>query len=609
MDSVAVLDFGCQYTHQIGEAVRRAGVFSEILPCETPAKELERFRGIILSGGPANISENPNISPRCDRGVFSLGKPVLGICYGLQLMAHELGGDIRHAGRGEYGEGRIRVLKGSRLLDGFGDGIVWMSHGDSVTRVPEGFDILAESGNKLLAAMGDEERMLYGIQFHPEVSHTENGDRIFRNFVLDICGCKAEWKVGDFIEDAVKKIREQVGNGHAIVFASGGVDSSVAAVLAKKALGDRVSAIHIDTGLERLGEGEHVRRILKGFGIDVRVIDASDYVLGRLMNENNPERKRKIIGDAYVKVLCRELKGFERDDNAFLVQGTLYADSVESSGGVGTKADLIKSHHNVGSDLIGSLRQKGKLVEPNKLFFKRETRQIARRLGLPEEISERHPFPGPGLGVMHVGRVFKPEGYGDSKKRVLAILGEEGLGGVVVPIGNVGVKGSARAYGNVVLIRGDRKRYHDIRKASNRLGNEIRTVTRAALVLSGKAYEQHEWDSIKDMFITRKGLKLHKEVDRILMSKLREHGLYSKIEQMSVIIFPGPERVWVALRPCITPDYMTVRPPAIPGEMTWEYFDAAVNAVQGSERVRELGGVDGVVLDTTNKPPATYEWE
>jgi GMP synthase (glutamine-hydrolysing) len=607
MDSIAVLDFGCQYTHQIGEAVRRQGVFSEILPCETPARELERFRGIILSGGPDSVYREG--SPKCDPGVFSLGKPVLGICYGMQLMARELGGEVRHTGRGEYGEGRIRLEGQSALFRGFPEGVVWMSHGDSVTRLPVGFEPMARSGSGLLAAMGNEERGLYALQFHPEVAHTENGDRIFRNFAIDICRCRAGWSPGNYIDEAVREIREQVGDGHAVVLASGGVDSSVAALLAKKALGDRVRAIHIDTGFERKGEGEKVKALLEGYGIPVDVIDASEHTLKRIGNELDPERKRKIIGDSYVEVLYERLSGFEKDKSAFLVQGTLYADSIESSKGVGNKADLIKSHHNVGSELITKLRDSGRLVEPNKRFFKRETRIIARMLGLPKEISERHPFPGPGLGVMYVGNVFRPDDYRDVKTSAGNILAESGFGGFVVPIGNVGVKGSARAYGNLVIIKGDRERYDEIRQVSNRLGNEIRSITRAALLLEGRDFSQDEWDSIKPMHITRRRMELLKEIDSIFMSSLESSGLYGNIEEMAVILFAGPERPWVALRPGITPDYMTVRPPRIPGEMEWDFFDKSIRQVMGNPGVRELGGIDGVVLDTTNKPPATYQWE
>ena len=601
MDSIAVLDFGCQYTHQIGEAVRRQGVFSEILPCETPVKELGRFRGVILSGGPESVYGKG--SPRCERGVLSMGKPVLGICYGLQLMAHELGGEVRHAGRGEYGEGRIRVLKGSPLLEGFGKGVVWMSHGDSVVRVPEGFRVMAESDGGLLAAMGDEGRRMYGLQFHPEVAHTENGDRVIRNFVLGICGCRPEWRMDDFVKSATRKIREKVRDGHAVIFASGGVDSTVAAALAQRALGERVKAIHIDNGFERKGEAAWVRKTLKEAGVDVEVIDSSEHTLERIGKELDPERKRHIIGDAYIEALFRSLEGFEQDDKAFLVQGTIYPDTIESSEGVGDKADLIKSHHNVASGLVKRLKEKGRLVEPNTMLFKHEVREIARLLGLPRELSERHPFPGPGLGVRYAGRVFRPDGYEKVKESVMDILREKALEGVVVPVGNVGVKGSARAYGNVVLIRAGKERFGEVRETSNRLGNQVSGVTRAGLVLSGELPSQEEWDSIRDMPVSKEGLDLLREADSIAMGNLERFGIYGNVSQMPVIIFPGPGRPWIALRPGVTPDFMTARIPRIPGEMGWDYLDSTVKAIM------ELGGVDGVVLDTTNKPPATYEWE
>lgn len=601
MDSVAVLDFGCQYTHQIGEAVRRAGVFSEILPCETPVKELERFRGIILSGGPDSVYGKG--SPRCERGVFSMGKPVLGICYGLQLMAHELGGEVRHTGKGEYGEGRIKVKKESPLLEGLGEGVVWMSHGDSVVRVPEGFGVLAESDGGLLAAMGDEGRRLYGLQFHPEVAHTERGERVIRNFVLGICGCNLGWKMDDFIESATRKIKEHVGDGRAVIFASGGVDSTVAAVLCQRALGERVRAIHIDNGFERKGEAAWVRKTLKEAGVDVEVIDSSRETLERIGKELYPERKRHIIGDAYIEALFRSLEGFESDERAFLVQGTIYPDTIESSEGVGNKADLIKSHHNVASGLVKRLREKGRLVEPNTMLFKHEVREIARLLGLPRELSERHPFPGPGLGVRYVGNVSHSEDFENNILKSSDILGEYGCNGVVAPIGNVGVKGSARKYGNVVLISGDRSHYEKICEASNRLGNEIAGITRAAYIIDGKEHSQEEWSGIKRMPITRNGIDLLREADSIAMSKLEGCGLYKNISQMPIVLFPGPEKPWVALRPVVTPDFMTLRTPRIPQEITWEYLEGC------TKEILALDLVDGVVLDTTNKPPGTTEWE
>ncbi len=599
MDAIAVLDFGCQHTHQIGEAVRRAGVFSEILPCETPAKELERFKGIILSGGPKSVYQG---GPKCDPAVFSMGKPVLGICYGLQLMATELGGNVEHVGRGEYGESSIRITGESPLLKGFGGGTVWMSHGDSVTRVPDGFRILAESDG-LMAAMGNDEMGLYALQFHPEVSHTENGDAIIRNFVLGICGSRPEWSMEDFLESSVRKIREQVGDGHAVIFASGGVDSSVAAALASRALGERVRAIHIDTGLERKGEVEWVVRALGSAGIGVEVEDFSGPMLERLGRETDPERKRAIIGDAYIEALFRRMRGFEHDSRAFLVQGTIYPDTIESSQGVGNKADLIKSHHNVASSMVRRLREQGRLVEPNALLFKHEVRKIARLLGLPSELSERHPFPGPGLGVRHAGRVFRPDDYSETRNRAEAILREHGLEGLTVPVGSVGVKGSARAYGNLVIIRAGREEYETVRKASNMLGNGLRGITRAALLLTGRLPSQQEWDSIEPMPVTREGLAMLREADSIAMGLLEGMGLYEKVSQMPVVMFPGPDKPWIALRPVVTPDFMTLRPPGIPRELPWEYLEGA------ARRVMDTGMFGGVVLDTTSKPPATTEWE
>lgn len=607
MDSIAVLDFGCQYTHQIGEAVRKAGVYSEILPCDVPLKELERFKGIILSGGPDAVYREG--SPKCDPGVFDMGKPVLGVCYGLQLMAHELGGEVKHIGVGEYGSGKIKASKGGRLLNGFDDGDVWMSHGDSVIQVPKGFEVMARSDKGILAAMGDEERKIYGLQFHPEVAHTPGGQRIIDNFVLDISGCNPEWSTGNYIDSAVEGMREKVGDGHAVVFASGGVDSSLALYIANKALGKKVKAIHIDNGFQRKGEAEWVRKTLNEAGIEVDVFDASGLTLGRIGGELDPERKRHIIGDAFVEALYSNLRGFEDDDSAYLVQGTIYPDSIESGEGVGRSADTIKSHHNVASELIRKLKAKGRVVEPNIRLFKHEVREAARMMGLPREISERHPFPGPGLGVRYVGRVLRGDGFQANAERARSILGEYGLEGVVVPVGNVGVKGSARAYGNAVLIYGDRDRYDDAREASNRLGNEIRGVTRAGLVLDGSRHSQDEWAGIRDMPITEEGLEMLREADDIAMRNLRSHGLYDRISQMPVVLFPGPEKPWVCLRPVVTPDFMTLRTPDIPGELTWDYLDNSVRDIMDNDDVRGLGGLGGVVLDTTNKPPATTEWE
>lgn len=601
MDKITVVDFGCQYTHQIAERVREAGVYSEIASHDVPFHMLASSKGLILSGGPESVYKDGSL--RCDEGIFRGGIPLLGICYGLQLMAHELGGRVGNAGTGEYGEGRIRIVKQSPIFEGLDkEGIAWMSHGDSVLELPPGFDVIAYSDKNIVAAMADEERRIYALQFHPEVSHTPGGGKIIGNFALAVCGANPEWSTEGYVNRAIEQIRRQVGYGRAYVFVSGGVDSSVAAILGYRALGDRVTAFHIDNGLERKGEADYVRSILQAAGIEVQVLDREKPTLRRLGNTIHPERKRNIIGDAFIEALYQEITGFERDDGTYLIQGTIYPDSIESGEGVGRSAAVIKTHHNVGSDKVRALKERGRIVEPNILLFKHETREVARLLGLPLSISERHPFPGPGLGVRCVGYVLKPDEK--TNEGVSRILHEYGLDGVVAPVGNVGVKGSGRAYGRVVLINDDERNYETIRRASNRLGNELPGVTRAALFLDGTCYSQCQWDDIRRMPITSGRLDMLREADNIAMENLVRYDLYDKISQMPVVLFPGPDRTpWVALRPVITPDFMTLRPPEIPIEMTWEYLDTTT-----SEIMRAVP-VGGVVFDTTDKPPATTEWE
>ena len=601
MDKIAVVNFGCQYTHLIGMGVRRLGVYSEILPNDVPFESLGDYKGIVLSGGPRSVYEDG--SPRCDPRLFGGDIPVLGICYGFQLMAHEMRGIVGKRNQGEYGEGMIKVIRRSPLLEGL-DEIerVWMSHGDSVISMP-GFRPLAFSDNDILAAAANEERGLYGLQFHPEVSHTPKGRQILGNFVLGICEAKPEWTAGRYIDLSVERIREQVGDGHAKVFASGGVDSTVAAALATRAIGDRATAVHIDNGFERKGEAERVREMLKEAGISVQVLDKADFTLRRVGRSLDPETKRHIVGNSYIEALYDEFPGFQDDSKAFLVQGTIYPDSVESGEGVGNQAALIKSHHNVAAGKVKELKARGRIVEPNIDLYKHEVREVARELDLPEATSKRHPFPGPGLSVRYVGRILKARNHEQTCLRASEILGNHSMDGVVVPIGTVGVKGSHRDYGNLVLIEAERERYDDAREASNKLGNWIPGITRAALVLDGESHGQEDWNGISRMQITRERLSLLREADHIAMRNVRKFGIYDNISQMPVILFPGPgKRPWIALRPVVTPDFMTLRPPEIPKEMGWDYFEETAGEIRGL-------GVGGVVLDTTNKPPATTEWE
>ena len=351
MDKITVLDFGCQYTHQLGEGVRRIGVYSEIVPHDTHFPVLSDSKGLILSGGPRSVYEAG--SPKCDRRVFESGIPVLGICYGMQLMDHELGGRVTNDGSGEYGEGRISILNNSRLFKGLDrNETVWFSHGDLVSEPPPGFEVIARSNRGLISAMSHEERKLYGVLFHPEVSHTNRGDQILQNFALDVCGAKPEWNTDDYVERAIDEVRRMVGDGQIYIFASGGVDSSVAALIIYRAIGDHVTAYHIDNGFQRKGEAEQVRKMLGDAGIKVNVLDKRTFTLRKLGGVIDPERKRNIIGDAFIEALYDEIVGFKDDSKAYLGQGTIYPDSIESGEGVGKQAVVIKSHHNVASKLV-----------------------------------------------------------------------------------------------------------------------------------------------------------------------------------------------------------------------------------------------------------------
>lgn len=599
MDTIYVLDLGCQYTHQIATNVRKAGVYSEIVPCDISFKELKGKNpiGIILSGSPDNVGEKG--SRRCDKRILNgdLGVPGLGICYGHQLMAHELGGNVGKGEQGEYGPGEIDILNESPLFAGLDKHqYVWMSHGDSVLDLPPGFEPLAVSSNNLLAAMGDEERNLYGLQFHPEVSNTPNGKRILSNFAKDICGADPGWKMGNYADAAMEEIRRIVGDGTVYVYASGGVDSTVAAMLAYNALGkDRVKLIHIDNGFERKNEAKKVEEMLIPLGMNLQVLDKSDYFLKKVGQTVDPEKKRNLIGDAFVDVL--DESDFADDENAYLIQGTIYPDIIESKGG-------IKGHHNVNSELIKELKRQGRVIEPNRDLFKDEVREIGELLGLNPETYKRHPFPGPGFGVRYVGRIIKPKNYDGICSSFSGILSEYDLEGVVAPIGVVGVKGSARGYGNIGMVYGEKK---DVKNAANialRAGNEIPGIMGAAFVLDGERYGQNEWNTVRRMPITRERLEILRTADDIAMTNLVDAGLYNTIAQMPVAIFPGPRKTpWVGLRPVITDNFMTVRVPEIPEELGWDYFEKTIRDINN-----EID-IGGIFVDLTPKPPRTVEFE
>jgi GMP synthase (glutamine-hydrolysing) len=516
---ILILDFGAQYSQLIARRVREQQVYCELHPYDVSAAFIREFDpvGIILSGGPNSVYEEQ--SYRAAQAVFELGVPVLGICYGMQTMAAQLGGKVEPAKKREFGYAEIRARGHSKLLEGIQDSVnaeghglldVWMSHGDKVTELPPGFKIIAGNESTPIAGMADEARRFYGVQFHPEVTHTIQGKAIIARFVLDICGCTGDWNMPDYIGEAVAKIREQVGQEEVILGLSGGVDSSVAAALIHRAIGDQLTCVFVDNGLLRLNEAEQVMKTFaRSLGVKVIHVDASEQFLGKLAGVTDPEQKRRIIGAEFVEVFQAEAKKLPQAK--WLAQGTIYPDVIESAGAKTKKAHTIKSHHNVGG-LPETLHLK--LLEPLRELFKDEVRELGVALGLPHDMVYRHPFPGPGLGVRILGEVKRE--HADLLRRADAIFIDELRAAdwyektsqafaVFLPVRSVGVMGDGRTYENVVALRAVQTQdfmtahwaelpYGLLAKVSNRIINEVRGINRVVYDISGKPPATIEWE-------------------------------------------------------------------------------------------------------------------
>ncbi len=508
-DKILIIDFGAQYAQLIARRVRECKVYSEIVPKEIKPEEIRKKKpkGIILSGGPASVYAKN--APSCDPKLFDLGLPVLGICYGMQIMAQMLGGEVRRTGRSEYGKAHLKITAPSLLLSELPEKQqVWMSHRDAVVKSPEGFVKIAQTEASPVAAFENGERKLFGVQFHPEVVHTPFGLEILKNFLFKACGCLPTWTKVSIIEEAVKYVRKEVGEGKAICALSGGVDSSVAALLVHRAIGDRLTCVFVDHGLLRAGEAEQVvETFKKNFHINLVHVNASERFLSRLRGVIDPEEKRKIVGEEFIRVFEAEAKKLGKVEN--LVQGTLYPDVIES----GTKeAARIKTHHNVGG--LPTKMDFKKVIEPLKLLFKDEVRAIGEELGLPEEVVWRHPFPGPGLAIRIVGEVT-PERLKmvrEADRIVVEEIKKAGLYkklwqafAVLLTICTVGVMGDERTYAYPVIVRAVTSEdamtadwakipFQTLEKISRRIINEVEGVNRVAYDISSKPPSTIEWE-------------------------------------------------------------------------------------------------------------------
>jgi GMP synthase (glutamine-hydrolysing) len=510
-DTVVILDFGSQFAQLIARRVRELNVYSELLPHDTPMAELERrgARAVILSGGPSSVYDAD--APRADPALWSGRIPVLGICYGLQLMAHELGGEVLPSAKREYGPATVTVTDADGLFAGIErEQPVWMSHGDSIVRPPEGFEPTAQTESTPFAGLADPGRNLYGIQFHPEVVHTPVGRDVLRNFVVGIAGVRPNWTASNLIETTVAEIRERVGPGHVICALSGGVDSAVAATLVHRAIGDQLTCIYVDHGLMRKRESELLRVTFeRDLGMQLVMVDARDRFIRRLAGVEDPEEKRRIIGDEFIRVFEEEAAKLGQID--FLTQGTLYPDVIESKTSETKAAQKIKTHHNVGG-LPPDLRFR--LIEPLRYLFKDEVRKVGLELGLPEAMVQRQPFPGPGLAIRIIGEVTA-ERLDTLREADWIVIDEIKAAGlyrslwqsfaILTPVRSVGVMGDGRTYANVVAVRAvtsddgmtadwARLPYEVLAKISSRIVNEVPGVNRVVYDISSKPPATIEWE-------------------------------------------------------------------------------------------------------------------
>ncbi len=600
--SIVVLDFGGQYAHLIANRIRRLRVHAEIRSPETAVAELQDADGLILSGGPASVydPEAPAYNPE----ILAMGKPMLGLCYGHQLLCHRLGGQVEMGTTHEFGAAYLHVDKAEGVLAGLdARERVWMSHRDHVAALPPGFAVLGATEDCPVAAMGDAERKIYGLQFHPEVTHTVRGMDILDNFAA-LCGAERNWTMERYTEETIERLQEQAQGRNVFLFVSGGVDSSVAFLLLNRALGaERVLGLHIDNGFMREGETTMVERLMKGAGLhNLEVVDASAEFLAATEGIADPEEKRQRIGEEFIRVRDRALAALALDPDEWLLgQGTLYTDTIESGGT--ENAAVIKTHHNrVG--VIDQLLAEGKVVEPLDQLYKDEARTLGETLGLPHHLVWRHPFPGPGLAVRALCSDGPDAEDADSGLALETVAEAQkvaatfGLALDVLPLLSVGVQGDSRTYAHPAVVTGQRE-WKTLEALSTELTNNFPSINRVIYLLGPTPRPQQ---NLKAGYLTRDRLDLLRQADAISMEALERHGLMEEVTQMPTVLLPlssdGVQES-VVLRPIATSDFMTARFCPLP--------QAFLDDV--CERLLALAGIEAVFYDITHKPPGTVEWE
>jgi len=602
-DKIAVIDFGGQYAHLIATKVRRLNVLAEILQPEDPAAKFLQYKGIILSGSPSLSSEGEDSA--YDKGIYDLEAPILGFCFGHQEIAKHYGGKVEHTKR-EYGPANLRIRGDSPIFKGLHpEETVWMSHGDTVTVCPQGFSEIGVSradGDHEPhpnAAIADDMRRRYGFQFHPEVDDTVHGEVMLRNFVVDICGCRPDWTMTSFLDEAVLRIREQAKGREAFLLASGGVDSTVCAVLLGNALGpDRVHLLHIDNGLMRKDESAKVLSAFRarGFGENLHFVDASERFLSALAGVTEPERKRRIIGDTFLEVFREEAARLDLG-GCVLAQGTIYPDTIETGGT--RRADVIKTHHNR-VPAIQKMIDEGRVIEPLAELYKVEVRELGETLGLPEELVWRHPFPGPGLGIRLLCSDGCPPAEEPGAREALnRVSAGAKVSAALLPVRSVGVKADLRAYEQPVMLWGDLPLESAVAAAA-RVYKEVPGVNRCVIDLTGRGLRSARPLAAT---VTRPRLELLREADALVMAGLKRHGLYSEVWQCPTVLVPleidGEGLEFCVVRPVLSERAMTARPAVLPSGL----LDELKNAILA------LPGISGMALDVTTKPPGTIEWE